>query len=526
VALASPVLVLVALAGTVMVWTGPGPLGRLQQVFGLAMAVVTVALSDGTDIHLRHSYATDSAAFNQVAARMLLHGHNPYTSSMAGAARLLDPPAAFWTYQADGGHTLGISYPAGSFLLQAPFMALGVNHLATDWVDLGAWLITAVLVFCMLPGFLRWLAPLLLLTGVFVGPFSNGGTDALFVPFLVVAVWRWDRFPGRSTAWLPAWVGPVCLGVACSIKQTPWFCVPFLVVGVACEARRAGSNPLRSALRYAAMTAGAFVVVNLPFMVWSPSAWLKGAFLPLSQPLVADGQGLVTLALHGFTAGVVTSYMSAAAGVALLAMVIAFALWESRLRRVWLLLVPFVLFLPDRSLANYLTDFVPAALIAALSVRAVDPAWSGASRRPAWLGPVSVGVPTVISAGLLVVAFTSAPLTLTVDGVTARGVATVDGGLSWARVEITVHNTSSVALAPHFMISSGGGHPTGFWSAQTISGSDPVEPNKSTRFVLRPTRYISAPPHGQWWIVDAYSSPPDALSTSSLQRWTLGLSTG
>ena len=49
-------------------------------------------------------------------------------------------------------------------------------------------------------------------------------------------------------------------------------------------------------------------------------------------------------------------------------MVAAFALWEPRLRRAWLFLVPLVLFLPDRSLANYLTDFVPAALVAAVTV--------------------------------------------------------------------------------------------------------------------------------------------------------------
>jgi hypothetical protein len=525
-AAASPVLVVVALVGAVLVWTGPRPLGPLQQILGLGTALVTAGVAQGTGIHLRHAYATDSAAFNQVATRLLLQGRNPYTSSMAGAARLLDPPAAFWTYQADGGHAVGVSYPAGSFLLQAPFMALGMNHLATDWVDLGAWLVTAVIVFCMLPGFLRWLAPLLLLTGVFVGPFANGGTDALFVPFLVVAVWRWDRFPGRTTPWLPGWVGPVCLGIACSIKQTPWFCVPFLVVGVACEARRAGSGPVRAAVRYAAIGAGAFVVVNLPFVVWSPTAWLKGAFLPLAEPLVADGQGLVTLALHGFTGGVVTVWMSAAAGVALVAMLVGFALWESRLKRVWLLLVPLVLFLPDRSLANYLTDFVPAALVAALSVTAVDPAPGRAFRRPVWLAPLAVGIPAVVSVGLLVVAFTSAPLTVTVDGLAARGVATVNGGQSWARVVVTVHNTSSGALTPHFMVSSGGGHPTGFWEARAVSGSDPVGPGASTRFALQPTRSIAAPQHGQWWIVEAYSSPPNALSTSTLQRWTLGPSTG
>ena len=75
------------------------------------------------------------------------------------ATRLLHPAADFWTYQVDGAHTLGVSYPAGSFLLQAPVMALGLTHMVTDWVDLAAWLVTAVLIFCMLPSALRWLAP-------------------------------------------------------------------------------------------------------------------------------------------------------------------------------------------------------------------------------------------------------------------------------------------------------------------------------------------------------------------------------
>ena len=83
--------------------------------------------------------------------------------------------------------------------------------------------------------------------------------------------------------------------------------------------------------------------------------------------------------------------MSAAAGLALVALVVAFALWEPRLRRAWLFLVPLALFLPDRSLANYLTDFVPAALVAAASVRPLHAATPGAGLgrpptlgRPAW----------------------------------------------------------------------------------------------------------------------------------------------
>ena len=521
-AVLSPVLVLLALVGAALVWTVRRPVPAALGAVGMAVSLLTVAVSEGTDIHLRHVYATDSAAFNQVATRLFLDGRDPYTSTMAGAAKLLDPASSFWTYQLNGGHTLRVSYPAGSFLLQAPFMGLGMTHMVTDWIDLGAWLVTGVLVFCMVPSFLRWLAPLLLMTGAFVGPFASGGTDALFVPFLVLAVWRWDRFPGRAVGWLPAWVGPVALGVACSIKQTPWFCVPFLVVGVAVEARRAGIRPGPVALRYTAWTAGTFLLVNLPFLLWSPAAWAKGAFLPLVDPLVPDGQGVVTLALHGLTGGVVVAWTSAAAVLALVALLVAFALFEPRLRRAWLFLVPLVLLLPDRSLSNYLTDFVPAALVAALSLAPLSARAGRPATRPAWLAPAGIGLPGVGAAVLLVVAFTSAPLVVTVDGLAARGVATLDGGLRIIRVDVTVHNRSGTALAPHFMLSSGGGHPDGFWTDHAVRGTSPVAPGATTEFVLEPTRTYWAPPHGQWWLVAAYTTSPNALSTSSMQRWTLG----
>ena len=530
-AVVSPLLVLVALVGSVLVWTDRRPVSSVLQWSGLAISLVTVAVTQGTDIHSRHYYATDSAAFNQVATRLLLDGHDPYTSSMAAAAKLLHPATDFWTYQVDGAHTLSASYPAGSFLLQAPVMWLGLTHMVSDWVDLAAWLVTIVLIFCMLPSALRWLAPTLLLAGVFAGPFASGGTDALFVPFLVLAVWRWDRWPGRAVAWLPAWVGPASLGIACSIKQTPWFCIPFLLVGVACESRRAGRGGawagVGPAIRYGAVVVGTFLLVNLPFLVWSPSAWLKGTFLPMVDPRVADGQGVVALALHGLTGGVVLPWMSAGAAVALVALVAAFGLWESRLRRAWVFLVPLVLFLPDRSLANYLTDFVPAAIVAAASIapiasRAPAPTPGWAVRRP-WPSRLAVIVPGLAAIALIVVALTSAPLALVVDRVTASGTPTVDGGQWFGHIDVSVHNTSGHPERPLFMMSSGGGHPNAFWRSVVVRGDDPVEPGAVTEFAIRPPTLTATPTHGQWWLVAAYTTAPDALSTSPLQQWRSGV---
>ena len=123
----------------------------------------------------------------------------------------------------------------------------------------------------MVPRFLRWLAPLLLLTGVFVGPFANGGTDALFVPFLVVAVWRWDRFPGRSHGLAAR------MGGAGQPRHRLFDQADAVVLRPVPDGGRglrgppvAGRDRWRPALRYVAIAAGAFVVVNLPFIVCGP----------------------------------------------------------------------------------------------------------------------------------------------------------------------------------------------------------------------------------------------------------------
>ncbi|HEX4163746.1 MAG TPA: hypothetical protein VHZ05_14700, partial [Acidimicrobiales bacterium] len=297
----APLFVLVGLLGIIACWLVADPRARALQWAGLGAAVLAVGVPQAVAIHVRRYFTTDSAAFNQFAARALLHGKNPYTTSMDGAAYLLNPPSHYWTYMADGSHVARFSYPAASFLLEIPARALGFHHELADWTDLVAWLATGLLLFLLLPATLRWLATLVLLAEAFVGTFSAGGTDALFIPFLVIAVWRWDRFGTGRAAGVANWIGPVALGLACAVKQTPWFCVPLLVIGLGIEARRRGEPVWRVPARYLAVAVGVFAACNLPFVIWGPRAWVDGVLLPFSKPLVADGQGLVTLAIHGLT---------------------------------------------------------------------------------------------------------------------------------------------------------------------------------------------------------------------------------
>jgi hypothetical protein len=506
----APLIVAAGLAGLALTWTLDDPTSRLMTNVGMGVGALSVALTRGVEIVGRQFYTTDSAAFNHVATRLLLHGHNPYTSSMGDAATLLSDPAHYWTYLTNGGHVTGVSYPAGSFLLQAPLVALGVHHLASDWLDLGAWIGAGIVLFLLLPKSLRWIAPLLLLTDAFTGSFASGGTDALFIPFLVLALWRWDRFV-TPHAGLERWLSPVALGVACSIKQSPWFVVPFVVLGVALEARRATLDPWRSGARYGALVAGTFLVVNLPFIVASPTPWLRGVLLPLRSPLVPDGQGLVTLALHGATGGASLELLNLAALIGVVGLLIATYRWYPQLKRAWLFILPVVLFIPGRSLTNYLLDLFPAALIAATSVRAAPTA------APARRTGYALGVAGAGAAACVAWAFLAVPL-----GVTVQRVATADHHLAITAITLRLENRTNHAVDPHFMMSVDGGHPSGFWLATTTEGSLPLAPGARATVVIRPPEWIWAPARGDAWLVSAYSDGPSALSTSSVQHWPYG----
>ena len=518
-AVLAPLLVVTGVAGMAATWLVADPRTRALPWAGLAAAVLGIGIPQAVAIHVRRYYTTDSAAFNQLATRALLHGKDPYETSMASAASLLNPPSHYWTYLSDGAHITQVSYPAGSFLLEAPAMALGFHHELADWTDLVAWLATGILLFVLLPVGLRWLAALVLMAPAFVGTFSAGGTDALFLPFLVVAVWRWDRFGAGRGAGAARWIGPVALGLACSVKQTPWFCVPLLVLGLGLEARRRGEPVWRVPGRYLLVVFGVFAACNLPFVIWGPRAWADGILIPFTKPLVADGQGLVTLAIHGLSGGVVLPLLSVAAALAYVALLAAFVVWYPAMKVVWLFVLPIVLLLPGRSFSSYLIDFFPAAIVAAVTVIGVPRAArvdTGPPARP-WGARSAVGVPALASAAVCVLAFTSAPLDLSVVAVrTSQATLRLDA------VTVTVHNQTGDRVTPRFMVAIDSTHPSGFWTPVSPGGQLVLGAGMTATVTLRPNEFTWSPAHGAHWLVEAYTTSPNALSTSALQVWSLG----
>ena len=504
----APALVAVALVGLVLCWCTASPRSWFHQGLALAGALASVAAPQIVRLHTRIYYPTDAAALDHVAARVLADGHNPYTTSLSSAGSLLDTASQYWTYTVSGGHITSVSYPAGSFLVYAPAFALGFHHEVVDWMDLYAWLASCVLLFLLVPRFLRWLAVLVALSGIFIGQFAGGGTDAMFVPLAMLAVWRWDRYGRGREAGVASWLGPIALGLACSIKQTVWFCVPFLAVGIYLEIRRSGRSPWPVVGRYVAVVVAVFAAVNLPFIIWSAGAWWHGTLIPLAQPLIADGSGLVTIALHGITGGVDLTTLTYASGLAYLATLVAFVVWYPWLKRIWLLLLPVAFFFSPRSFASYLVDLFPVAVLAVVTVEGA----TRSLRSRAWgrlrAGPLAVGALALGTAVASAVAFTSAPLALEVRHAT---VGTDHQHLK--NVTVTVTNGTGSKLFPQFMVDVGQPHPTGFW---TTAGNQPVvvAPHGSVTVTLFPPSPTYLPPFAANWVVGAYTQDPRALSTS------------
>ena len=213
---------------------------------------------------------------------------------MAPAFSLFHVSPDGYTFLLNGHTVTSLSYPALSFLLYVPLLLAGWSTQMAVAVNVLAWAVGIVLTFVLLPRPLRPLAIVVGSFAVYISYAVGGVTDALFVPLLIGAVYRWDRFAHERG--LVAWRGPILLGLAMAVKQTPWLVLPFLVAGMALEACRPGGRrrpDCRTGGRYLAIALAAFAVPNLPFVFGSPHAWLTGMLTPIASHTVPAGQGLV-----------------------------------------------------------------------------------------------------------------------------------------------------------------------------------------------------------------------------------------
>ena len=369
-------------------------------------------------------------------------------------------------------------------------------------MDVAAWALGAVVLFAVLP---RRLAPLVAVIAsmdVYIGYSVGGITDCLYVPLLVGAAVRWDRF--AVTRGLAAWRGPVLLGLAMAVKQTPWLVAPFVVAGIALESRQArgSAQAIRDGLRYAGIAVAAILVPNLPYLLSAPGAWLRGILTPFSAQAVPAGQGLISLSLALPVGGGSLRAYTAAAVIVLVAVVACYVATYPVLKSAAFLLPSVVLFFASRSFGSYLVMLIPAAITAA--VTAPPPRDAVCWRHGKWVVLGGLGA----CAAAVTVALTAAsPLGILIQSVRTTGqLATVQ------QLDLAVTNNTGREIRPAFTIEDGT-NMTAFWRRQ--HGPAVLGPHQRATYEIVAPSYFAMPSISNGFQVLAFTQGPPSVSRTS-----------
>lgn len=498
-------------------------LRRWQGSFGwlvVLLALCCYGVWSFIQVHAGPAYGTDEIAFDQYAALLARHGLDPYTHSMAPAFSLYQVSPDGFTYHLNGTPVTTLSYPSLSFLPYVPLLMLGWSTQAAVVVNALAWAAAIILLFVVLPRDVRALAVVVGSVAAYCSYAIGGVTDMMYLPLLMGAAYDWDGFVHRKS--VGRYLAPVFLGLAMSIKQTPWLVAPFLLTGIICEARsvRNGRATAGIAVRYVGAAFMSFLIPNIPYIVMGWRAWLQGILTPLSSAVVPAGQGLVGLSLFLRLGGGSIEAYSILAVVVLVALLVGYGLSYPRMRPVTFVLPSVVLFFASRSFGSYLIALVPVLFVGALS----DSRRRFQRRQPerrtgvrgglglhalrTWVRHVLIGVVVVALVATIGFSLLSKPfLRLSVTGVRTTGqLATVE------QLSVYAMNQSRAALRPHFTVDEGGAVTT-FW--QVASGPRILQPGAAATYTLRAPNFPAQPPIGGGFELIAFTTHPASVSESA-----------
>jgi hypothetical protein len=286
---------------------------RVAWIVASVMALVGAAwLFDAPRAHSSDwtPYHNDAIALNECAARLLLDGRDPYADldvrtcyARLGIGADRTTPLRRGLFARDGFYPTDDeldavwaiqnrnaawqvefeskpSYPALSFVLIAPWVALGWD---TNILYVLCLMAAMLLVLLRSPAGLRPFVLTGLLGAASLAAFTVSGSADLLYAFPLVAAWLW-----REKRW-----SGLLFGVACATKQLAWFFAPFYLIAIAVRQGWA------VALRRGAAAAAVFALANLPFVVADPRAWIAGVTAPIADPMFPRGAGIIFLMLNG-----------------------------------------------------------------------------------------------------------------------------------------------------------------------------------------------------------------------------------
>ena len=254
-------------------------------------------------------FTNDGTSLDTNAAILLLAGHNPYTdSNILQIARRFHIQPNWTTPLRQGTFTnqldyptidkfqtaldtalktgdasafeSKVSYPALSFLTLAPFVALHDYNVQPFY--LLCYLLLVFLAWKWTRSELRPWVVLLSLANVPMLASTMGGNLDIFYTLLIALAW-WSR--NRR------WTSALFFGLALASKQIAWYFVPFYFI---MNWRLYGFKEAVYRLLIAGLLG---LLINLPFIVWNPQAWLAGILAPVVDPMFPMGVGIINLSV-------------------------------------------------------------------------------------------------------------------------------------------------------------------------------------------------------------------------------------
>lgn len=298
----------------------------------------------GSTLIVARGYGSDAVVAAHRAADILLAGGRPYADFDmldALARRGLGPELA--TDLRDGTPLRTLDYPALSFLLPAPLVALGLTDLR--WLYLAEIVVIALAAQATAPLAARpYTLAALVGSGTLLLQYVGAGVDPSWA-LLALGAWL-----ARGRRWPFA----LALGLALASRQTAW------PVGLSLLFWLWPRLGAREAITRAATALGVAVAVHLPFLVSTPAAVVRGITDPILQPLEQHGVGPSALAA-GATGELVPLAFNAAAAVAFVLVLVASRARRASAPGAALALPVLPLYLAWRSLQSYLA-FVPVHL--------------------------------------------------------------------------------------------------------------------------------------------------------------------
>jgi hypothetical protein len=175
------------------------------------------------------------------------------------------------------------SYPAGSFLIPAPFVWLGISDLRIIYIIF----LIPVLAYVLIkvhPDY-RWHLIFVLLASLELwNSLAAGETSFIYFPFLFLG---WILY--RKNLWLSA----IFMATAIAIKQVAWFVLPFYLILIF---RTIG---LKQMVMTGIIIIGVFLVANVAFIAQDPGLWLNSVWAPITHDMFPLGVGVISLVTGG-----------------------------------------------------------------------------------------------------------------------------------------------------------------------------------------------------------------------------------